>query len=188
MWLHGFRPGPDPVFNTKDLPKQPLKELIRVKSGTSLLVSDLSDAGPCAVYGGNGINGFHIKSMFSEPKIVIGRVGAYCGAIHISRKNSWVTDNALYVSEMSKDLDLHYLSRALTLANFNQYAGRAAQPLVSGSRIYPVEILVPPLSDQKEYASRILCVENAATLQHSSQQMFENLYSSIQHRAFRGEL
>ncbi len=92
--------------------------------------------------------------MFDVPVIVIGRVGVYCGAVHLSEPKSWVTDNALYVCELKRDFDLHYLVAALRSANFNQYAGRAAQPLVSGSRIYPVSILGPPLSLQNEFATR----------------------------------
>ena len=44
--------------------------------------------GPYAVYGGNGINGFHNEYFIKEPNIVIGRVGEYCGAVHITKPKS----------------------------------------------------------------------------------------------------
>ena len=51
---------------------------------------------PCGeypVYGGNGINGYHSAYMFEERKIVLGRVGVYCGSVHYTFPNSWVTDS-----------------------------------------------------------------------------------------------
>ena len=101
------------------------------------------DKGGFPAYGGNGISGYHGKFMFEQPVIVIGRVGVYCGAVHLSEPKSWVTDNARYICELKDDFDEQSLVVALRVANFDQYAGRAAQPLVSGNRIYPVSILVP---------------------------------------------
>lgn len=178
----------DPVTNPKKLSKRPLGELLRVKSGDSVLVSELSDSGAFPVYGGNGINGYHTQFMFQSPMIVIGRVGAYCGVIHITKPNAWVTDNALFVIDMSPELELGYLAEALKIANLNQYAGRAAQPLVSGSRIYPVNILVPPLPLQREFARRVTAVERLKTDHRASLSELDALFATLQHRAFRGTL
>lgn len=178
----------DPACNQKNLPRKPLGELIRVRSGEPVLVSELAKSGQYPVYGGNGINGYHSRFMFDTPKIVIGRVGVYCGVVHITQQYSWVTDNALYVSEISPDLDLRYLAQALTLANLNQHAGRFAQPLVSGSRIYPVEILIPRMSLQNEFAKRITNLEKLRAVHNDSLAELDALFVSLQHRAFRGEL
>jgi type I restriction enzyme, S subunit len=134
----------DPASNPKGFRKEALEKLIRVKSGDSLPAKDMDAGGKFPVYGGNGISGYHGKFMCEQQVIVIGRVGVYCGAVHLSEPKSWVTDNALYIYELKDDFDVQYLVVALRVANLNQYAGRAAQPLVSGNRIYPVPILVPP--------------------------------------------
>jgi hypothetical protein len=91
----------DPNVNQRQLPRRALRELIRVKSGNGLIASNMAENGKYPVYGGNGVNGYHDQYMFAEPKIVIGRVGVYCGIIHITKQNAWVTDNALFVSECS---------------------------------------------------------------------------------------
>lgn len=141
-----------PENNPRGLRKEPLGKLLKIKSGDFLAAKDMVETGTFPVYGGNGVSGFHDCYMFQDRKIVIGRVGAYCGAVHYSEPNAWITDNALYVSEMFEPLDDLYLITALELANLNQYAGRAGQPLVSGSRIYPVEILVPFEADQTTFS------------------------------------
>ena len=74
------------------------------------------------------------------------------------------------------------------MANLNQYAGRAAQPLVSGNRIYPVSILVPPSQTQKEFAERVNEIREMETAQAASRRRLEDLFQSMLHRAFNGEL
>lgn len=178
----------DPATNPNGFRKEPLENLIRVKSGDSLPAKDMDVGGEFPVYGGNGISGYHGKFMFQQPVIVIGRVGVYCGAIHLSEPKSWVTDNALYLCELKEDFDEQYLVAALRVANLNQYAGRAAQPLVSGNRIYPVPILVPPLGLQKEFAARVTEIRAVQAEQAASRQRLEDLFQSLLHRAFNGDL
>jgi type I restriction enzyme S subunit len=178
----------DPVTNPKGLRKEPLGKLIKVKSGEFLPAKDMVDGGMFPVYGGNGINGYHNKFLFDKPKIVLGRVGAYCGAIHYSEPRAWITDNALYVSEKLENLNDHYLVSALKVANLNQYAGRAGQPLISGSRIYPVEILVPLEREQVTFArfvERLLDLDKERT---GSGDKLDHLWTLLMQRAFSGQL
>ena len=151
--------------NPNNLKKEKLEKLIKVKSGESVPVKSLDNEKGFPVYGGNGINGYHTEYMFEDPVIVIGRVGIYCGSVYYAESRSWVTDNALYVAEKSADLQDQYLTEALRLANLNQYAGRAGQPLISGNRIYPIEILVPPIDLQNSFGNR---AANLAKLLRSS--------------------
>jgi len=100
----------DPVTNPKKLRKASLGELIKLKSGEFLPASGMAEAGPYPVFGGNGINGYHDQFMFETPQVIIGRVGVYCGCVHVSPPRSWVTDNALYVNERGPDVDVEYLA------------------------------------------------------------------------------
>lgn len=180
----------DPATNPKKFDKRKLERLLTVKSGVSLPAKDMAPDGRYAVYGGNGIAGRHDAFMFEQPVIVIGRVGVYCGVVHLTEPCSWVTDNALYVADIHPDLDasLTYLSEALKAAKLNQYAGRAAQPLVSGGRIYPIEILVPPLALQQQFAARCSVIDRIACEQAVSRSNVETLFRTILHGAFTGEL
>jgi type I restriction enzyme S subunit len=178
----------DPVANPKKLKKKRLGDLIKVKSGKFLPAKNMDSKGRFPVYGGNGINGYHSKCMFKEPIVVIGRVGIYCGTVYLSEPNCWVTDNALYVAECSDKLHQPYLTEALRMANLNRYAGRAAQPLISGNRIYPVEILVPSIADQERFAIRIEDIHNVQGYQGVTHAHLEKLFSVLLHRAFTGDL
>jgi type I restriction enzyme S subunit len=178
----------DPATNPKGIRKQPLGELIKLKSGDFLPAAEMAESGTYPVLGGNGISGFHDQYKFEEPQIVIGRVGAYCGCVHVSPAKSWITDNALYVSERHPDLLFDYLVQALTLAHLNQYASQFGQPLVSGSRIYPVHVLVPPREAQHEFVARATRLQELKRTQEMSHNQFDVLFASLQHRAFQGEL
>lgn len=178
----------DPATNPKGLIKKKLGDLIKVKSGSFLPAKSMDTEGQYPVYGGNGINGYHSEYMFENPVVVLGRVGVYCGVVYLTEPKCWVTDNALYVSEHSDDLHPRYLAEALRMANLNQYAGRAGQPLISGSRIYPIEILVPPSSEQQQFASQIHKLQEFEDARRQSENRIECLFSVFTYRAFSGEL
>lgn len=178
----------DPVSNPKGIRKMALGDLIKVRSGNGLTSAEMDDDGGYPVYGGNGINGYHSEYMFDEPQIAIGRVGAYCGAVHITKPMAWVTDNALYVAERHSNLSINYLAEALRMANLNQYAGRAAQPLVSGSRIYPVEILLPEAELQSKFEDALHSVARQSEQLNYSKTGLQSLFASLQHRAFSGQM
>lgn len=176
-----------PRLNPKGLEMSALGDLIKLSSGDSLPATKMNP-GPYPVYGGNGISGYHDEFRFEAPQIVIGRVGAYCGAVHTSSPRSWITDNALYVKERSPDLEFEYLAWALRIADLNQYSSQFGQPLVSGSRIYPVSVMVPPTGDQLDFAERLrLCDRLGGTVKQSASDL-QLLFESVQASAFAGAL
>ena len=119
---------------------------------------------------------------------MIGRVGVYCGAIHRAHPQSWVTDNALYIAEKTDELLDDYLEWALRFANLNQYASQAAQPLLSGSRIYPVKIRIPPIELQYSFSNFLNRQKKLAVNLGGTFKSTDDLFNSLVQRAFKGEL
>lgn len=162
-------------------------DIASFKSGKFLPASSQS-GGPHPVFGGNGVNGYHSEYLHELPVIVIGRVGANCGAVHLTPPKAWVTDNALIGTTNHQAPHLIYLSDALKFADLNQYANRSGQPSISAKRIYSVPLLVPAKDQQELYAERVEAIaERTLTLQRAKRSI-EDLLSSLQYRAFRGEL
>lgn len=178
----------DPVTNPMGWETPTLGELVKVSSGNGLVAKDMAPDGDFPVYGGNGINGYHDAYMFEEPKIILGRVGVYCGVVHLTKPKAWVTDNALYIREFLHPIAPTYLIESLKIANLNQYASQAAQPLISGSRIYPVTILLPPPDVQRHFATIVESVEKQKATQRAHLAELDTLFASLQSRAFRGDL
>ncbi len=131
-----------------------LGELIRINSGTGLTSYQMGK-GDIPVYGGNGVTGYHDESLVNEETIVIGRVGFYCGSVHVTPKKAWVTDNA-FITQYPKNLiNRDFLVYALKNMNLGQNTNGAAQPVVSGKKIYPLLFALPPYDEQKRIAKRI---------------------------------
>ncbi|CDU08196.1 putative type I restriction-modification system specificity subunit [Vibrio coralliirubri] len=178
----------DPVTNPKGWEVTTCGEVFKLSSGKGLTAKNMDKDGSHLVYGGNGINGKHSEYMFEEPQLIIGRVGVYCGSIHITEKKSWVTDNAMYIKEYLKKVNIIFLAQLLDLANLNQYAGKAAQPLISGNRIYPLEMILPPIEEQERFAKiHRAFIENITKL-HGGLESKSDLFQSLSQKAFSGQL
>ena len=131
-----------------------LGDLISVSSGQGLTLNNMRN-GQYPVYGGNGICGYHDEYSVSEPTLIIGRVGAKCGITHITTKNSWVTDNALIASPLICSFSKHYFRYLLEYQNLNTLGSSTGQPVISGAKIYPVQVPLPTLAEQEKIADSI---------------------------------
>lgn len=131
-----------------------LGELIKINSGTGLTSYQMGK-GDIPVYGGNGITGYHNKSLVKEETIVIGRVGFYCGSVHVTPAKAWITDNAFITQYPKKYIDRDFLVYVLKHMDLRQNTNGAAQPVVSGKKIYPLLVPLPPLAEQRRISQKI---------------------------------
>ena len=131
-----------------------LGDIINIKSGDGLTSSQMKK-GNIPVFGGNGITGYHNISNIHKESIVIGRVGFYCGSVHITPNEAWVTDNAFITTYPEKQIDKRFLVYVLRHLNLGQDNNATAQPVVSGKKIYPIPFPLPPLSEQKRIVAAI---------------------------------
>ena len=103
------------------------------------------------VYGSNGIIGGS-DEFRHENGVVIGRVGAYCGAVLYCPTKFWASDNTLVAYPASEQVDIKFLYYLLSEAKLSRYAGGAAQPLVTQTVLKQVEVRVPSLAIQRRIA------------------------------------
>lgn len=168
-----------------------LGNVLKVSSGKGLKVNQLT-GGEFPVYGGNGQNGFHTDYFIEEPKLIIGRVGVKCGVTHITKPKAWVTDNALIVEPLTSDFNMTFFKLKLEYENLNKLSVSTAQPVISGSKIYAYEIVLPPLAHQLQIVQQIetrlsVCDKLEETINQSLAQS-ETLRQSILKKAFEGKL
>jgi type I restriction enzyme S subunit len=148
--------------------------VINISSGDGLTSRQMSPEGQIPVYGGNGVNGYHDQYNVSEKTLVIGRVGYYCGSIHITPNHAWVTDNAFVTTFSKNQFSIEYLSLLLRATNLNENDNATAQPVISGRKIYPIPICFPPLAEQQRIVAKVdelfaLCDQLKARLQAASE-------------------
>ena len=135
-----------------------LGDIIKLSSGDALTKTN-SEKGIYPVYGGNGIAYYHSQFNQTDSVLIIGRVGAYCGCVYLTEGKSWITDNALYIKEKLKDYDDKYMFYNLNKLDLNSYANKNAQPVISGQKIYPITIPLPPLPEQQKIATILSTVD-----------------------------
>ena len=134
--------------------KVPLGKIIALQNGKGLSSAKMIN-GEYLVYGGNGINGAHNAFVSEKATIAIGRVGAYCGAVHLTQPKSWITDNSMFVNQFLKDLNLKYLYYALKNLNLNQFANQSSHPNISQPTVLGQKIPFPVKKEQDQIISKI---------------------------------
>ena len=178
----------DPINNNKNLTKEKIGKIFTLTSGKFIPSKELDSNGQYPVYGGNGINGYHNDFLFEDSKICIGRVGVKCGCVHKTKPNSWITDNALYINNYLIPINETYLKEALTQINLNQYAKRAAQPVISQTTIYNQYLLLPPIAQQELFATKVQEIEAYIKTQQTELENAKTMFQSLLHHSFTGEL
>ncbi|EOU2464740.1 restriction endonuclease subunit S [Vibrio navarrensis] len=166
--------------------KTTLSQVIKVKSGDSLSKKNMEE-GCIPVFGGNGISGYHSKPNFNSPQLVIGRVGEYCGAVHITPEKSWITDNALLVTETLINVSFEFLYYLLVSVDLNKYASRNAQPLVSGRTLNLVTIKVPQEAEQYEIVNILSTVDKKLILLNRQMEETRRLKKGLMQKLLTGE-
>ena len=167
---------------SKKYPLHYLHNVIIMQSG-KFLPSKAQKGGEYNVYGGNGLTGTHNEFCFTGKRIVIGRVGEYCGNVHLIDGNYWITDNALKVDKIADEVTWDFLAIALQALNINQYRSISAQPSISQTKILQLQIPIPPLHTQNEIVEHITRLrkkqkdlqQKSLTLRQQATQQFEQI-------------
>lgn len=94
------------------------------------------------LYGANGIVG-KAESWKYENAVIIGRVGAYCGAVEYCFDRFWGSDNTI-IAKCKTDTNISYLFLLLEHFNLNKYAGGSAQPLLTQTTLKQLKYIAPP--------------------------------------------
>lgn len=153
----------NPTYKDSPLGKIPgdwevkeLGEIFKLTSGKTkpiLLLESPKNESIYPVYGGNGIMGYSTEYNSEGVKILIGRVGEYCGVTRFLTEMCWITDNALYTKEFLADVDIKFLSYKLQQEDISKLRSKGGQPLVSQTPIYIHRIALPKsLPEQKAIA------------------------------------
>ncbi|ODS15595.1 restriction endonuclease subunit S [Pseudoalteromonas tetraodonis] len=135
--------------------------------------------GNIPIYGGNGVLGYSGDSNYQDETIIIGRVGAYCGATYFENNPIWVSDNAL--SAKAKEGFLaKYAYYVLKSKNLNQYAQGSSHPLLTQGLLNKLEAYVATnVQIQEKIVSIIGDIEDKIAVNTQTNQTLEQIAQAI---------
>ena len=188
LFSHGTKEEPRKQTEIGEIPESwkvtKLGDLVKLKSGLSrpkYIESQPNTELTVPVYGGNGILGYTSKKFSEERLLVIGRVGAYCGCVHIAEAPNWVTDNALYPEKwFSSKISLDFLAEQLRHFNLNRFQRRGGQPLITQSILHQLKIPLPPFFQQRAIAGILKAIdEKIAALEREVEHLDELFHAML---------
>lgn len=135
-----------------DWTKTRIGNLFRFSSGDSLTNEEIQDEGLYKVYGANGPRGYYHHSNLAGKHILIGRVGALCGNVHVVNEAVWATEHALIAEQISSNIYTDFAARVFESMNLGQYSKASAQPVIASSVVQRLQIPIPPFSEQHRIA------------------------------------
>ncbi|MGH4014434.1 MAG: restriction endonuclease subunit S [Pseudonocardiaceae bacterium] len=125
-------------------------EVCEFKYGKSLPTAERS-GNSIAVFGSNGVVGYHNKSLTCGVTIVIGRKGSF-GEVNYSNSSCWPIDTTYYVDTTCTEVDLRWLYYQLSYLPLKQLNKAAAIPGLNRDDAHRLRILLPPLPEQRRIA------------------------------------
>ncbi len=154
----------DPVTNEKGWEVKKLGEVCDLYQPKTISSEQLITDGNYPVYGANGVIGRYNQFNHEESEVLVTCRGATCGTINVSEPYSWINGNAMVVRPTISEIRKQYLRYVLTSIDWKNVITGAAQPQITRQSLSPVQILIPPLSLQQSFATKIAAIEKQKEL------------------------
>jgi len=107
--------------------------------------------GDYPVISSGGTSAFHNEFKAEGPGVLLGRKGSV-GAVHYVEMNYWPHDTTLWVKDFKGNHPrfIYYFFRWFPIS---QFEASTANPTLNRNRLHPVEVLWPPLEEQRRIAA-----------------------------------
>jgi len=196
VFTHGLRGekfketeiGPIP----ENCPFRKVGDILRLSSGKARpekISSNRTSDSPYPVYGGNGIMGYSAKFSVTDKVLILGRVGEYCGAVHVSSEPSWISDNALYSKEwIDANVLLDYLAVYLKFFDLNRMKRKSSQPLISQSMVHELKVPIPNKRRQEEIIDIFHILDQKIELHTAKKSALQDLFKTMLNKLMTGEI
>lgn len=202
----------DPVTNQKGFPRVPLASLVRcddtINYGVVQPGDDLDEGVPLVRVGdlrdgrvsraalkriAPAIEAAYKRSRLRGDEILVSCVGSV-GVIALADESNKGFNIARAVARIplagttDRTFMAAYLKTDFVQRFFTNELRTVSQPTLNIKQLSETTVVLPPIDLQHEFALRVATVEKLKTAHNASLTEMDALFTTLQHRAFRGEL
>jgi len=136
----------------------PVLNFFQLQRGHDLPVQD-RNPGPVPIIASNGVVGFHDQSSLAGPGVITGRSGSI-GNVSFVEGAYWPLNTALYVRDF-KGSDPKFVYYFLQNFPLKDHATGTGVPTLNRNDVHAVEVVFPPLDEQRRIAEVLRSVDQA---------------------------
>lgn len=130
-----------------------MQEVCEITYGDGLPKRD-RNGGDIPVYGSGGISGRHDESLHEGPAVILGRKGTI-DEVRWEEGPFWAIDTTFYTQIDESEIVPRYLYYFFSSLDLSQYDTSSAVPSLRKGDIKKINILVPPLEEQKAIVDKL---------------------------------
>lgn len=176
----------DPVTNSKGLVTKKGSDFFTLKNGKFVPEGKRRDEGIPA-YGGNGISWYTDEILVTHDTIVVGRVGFQSGNVHFATGPLWVTDNAMYISDINKDqYDLRFLCALMERIDFTRFQDAGDLKKITQKPFMQMSFIAPSIQQQKSFIAFVEQTDKSKLIIQKSLDELETLNKALMQKYFGG--
>jgi type I restriction enzyme S subunit len=155
----------------------PFGEFISLQRGHDLPEQDRED-GNVPILGSFGITGWHSTAKAKAPGLTIGRSGASFGVATYTDKDYFPLNTTLYVTDFNGNIPrfAYYFAKNFDFTAFNS---GSAQPSLNRNFINPVEVSIPPRTEQKAIAHILGTLDDKIELNRKTNEILEEMAKAL---------
>lgn len=144
---------------------------------------DKNEVGDVPLYGSMGPIGTCSQATHHGNKILVARVGANAGAAKLVTEDCGVTDNTLIIKD-TKSCNFVWLYYVLVEKDIGKMRFGGGQPLVTGSMLFNLEVLVPHPDEQRFIADFLSDFDEAIVAAKRELELWKELKKGLLQQMF----
>jgi type I restriction enzyme S subunit len=185
----------DPATNPKAWKRVPFEELGTNEDSKRVPVKS-SDRdgrkGEYPYYGASGIIDWVDAFLFDGERLLVGEDGANLLArstpiAFMASGKFWVNNHAHVIASNGR-ARLRFLEYFLATLDLKPFVSGTAQPKLTRSSLDRIQVPLPPIGLQSEFANRAAAIDRLTTASGGQLDDIDRLFASLQHQAFSGAL
>ncbi len=174
----------DPEINNKKFDVVLGEKIFKLSNGKFVPEDERRNSG-IPVYGGNGISWYTEDILYEKDTIVVGRVGYQSGNVHLVRGPVWISDNAMYISDLyDNEFELPFLYALMEQIDFTRYQDAGDLKKITQKPFMKMRYIRPPKELQIKYISFVNEVSILKTVIKNSLDKLELLKKALMQEYF----